>query len=118
MNLGFVVNVIEHPVERAEVLRSAWQLAHKTLVVAARLEWDARALSGQVLADGLVTTKGTFQKLYRQEELRTWVDANLGVRSIAAAPGVLYVFHDESEAQRYLANRVRTRATSPKTESH
>src|SRR5689334_20972603 len=33
VNLGYVVNVIEDPRERAETLRNAWQLAERTLVV-------------------------------------------------------------------------------------
>jgi len=109
VNLGFVINVIERPEERTEALRRAWALARKTLVVAARLEWEARSLNGRAHADGLVTSKGTFQKLYRQEELRAWIDATLGVRAVAAAPGIFYVFRDNEEAQRYLSARVRTR---------
>lgn len=111
VNLGFVVNVIERADERADALRAAWRLARKTLVVAARLEWEARSLNGRAHADGLVTGKGTFQKLYRQEELREWIASTLGARSIAAAPGVFYIFRDDAEAQRYLARRVRTRST-------
>lgn len=111
VNLGFVVNVIERPDERAEVLRSAWALARKALVVAARLEWEGKSLNGRVHADGLVTAKGTFQKLYRQEELRAWIEATLSERSVAAAPGIFYVFRDPAEGQRYLSNRIRTRTT-------
>ncbi len=111
VNLGFVVNVIERPDERADVLRSAWALARKALVVAARLEWEGKSLNGRVHADGLVTAKGTFQKLYRHEELRAWIETTLGERSVAAAPGIFYVFRDPAEGQRYLSNRVRTRTT-------
>jgi DNA phosphorothioation-associated putative methyltransferase len=110
VNLGFVINVIERLDERVEALHSAWRLARKVLVVAARLEWEARSLNARAHADGLVTTKGTFQKLYRQDELQAWIDATLGVRAVAAAPGIFYVFRDEEEAQRYLSARVRTRS--------
>jgi DNA phosphorothioation-associated putative methyltransferase len=37
VNLGYVVNVIENPTERATALRNAWALARKLLVVSARL---------------------------------------------------------------------------------
>src|SRR5437763_1565272 len=37
VNLGYVVNVIEDPVERAEALRAAWKLTREVLVVSARL---------------------------------------------------------------------------------
>ena len=36
VNLGYVVNVIEDPSERREVLRRAWSLARQILVVSAR----------------------------------------------------------------------------------
>ena len=35
VNLGYVVNVIEDPSERAEALRLAWKLTRQVLVVAA-----------------------------------------------------------------------------------
>src|SRR5690349_19552590 len=47
VNLGYVVNVIEDPAERAHALRSAWSLAKSVLVVAARPDWEARAVSGR-----------------------------------------------------------------------
>jgi DNA phosphorothioation-associated putative methyltransferase len=109
VNLGYVVNVIEAPIERQETLRSAWRLARRVLVVAARLEWEARVITGRLHADGIVTSKGTFQKLFRQDELREWIDATLNVRSVAAAPGIYYVFREDEDAQRYLAGRVRSR---------
>jgi len=42
VNLGYVVNVIESAGERAETLHRAWGLARWALVVAARLDWEAR----------------------------------------------------------------------------
>lgn len=107
VNLGYVINVIEDPAERAEVLRSAWSLARKILVVAARPEWEGRDLGGRPYRDGWITGKGTFQKFYGQEELRTWIDSTLGVQSVAAAPGIFYVFRDERDAQGFRARRIR-----------
>jgi DNA phosphorothioation-associated putative methyltransferase len=79
------------------------------LVVAARGDWEAPALAAYRRGDGLLTGKGTFQKFFTQEELRTWIDGALGVRSVAAAPGVFYVFRDDVRAQIFLAARVRRR---------
>lgn len=107
VNLGYVVNVIEDPRERADALRAAWALTEGVLVVAARMDWEAQTLPGLSCGDGMVTTKGTFQKFFSQEELRTWIDGVLAMRSVAAAPGVFYVFRDEVQAQRYFAARVR-----------
>lgn len=111
VNLGYVVNVIESPSERAETLQKAWILAKGVLIVAARTDWDARSLSGQRYGDGILTSKGTFQKFFTQEELRNWIDTILGVRSVAAALGVFYVFRDDVREQRFLATRVRHRVT-------
>ncbi|OBJ57444.1 DNA phosphorothioation-associated putative methyltransferase [Mycobacterium asiaticum] len=108
VNLGYVVNVIEDPRERAETLRSAWALAEKAMVVSSRLTWDARSLTGRPLGDGLVTRTGTFQKLYDQAELGRWIEDALGTEAYAAAPGVYYVFREAADAQAFLAERVHT----------
>src|SRR5262245_10641329 len=73
VNFGYVANVIEDPAERADALRSAWQLAQEVLVVAARPDWEARAVHGRPFGDGLLMGKGTFQKFYSQDELRSWI---------------------------------------------
>jgi DNA phosphorothioation-associated putative methyltransferase len=106
INLGYVVNVIEHPAERAQTLRSAWALARRLLVVSSRLVWDSRGLAGRPFGDGLVTSTGTFQKFYQQAELAAWIEQTLGIQPLAAAPGIFYVFRDPSSAQEFLANRV------------
>lgn len=109
VNLGYVVNVIESAMERAEALRNAWALTTGILVVAARTDWDTAREAGLRHGDGVLTGKGTFQKFFSQEELRAWVDGVLGVRSVAASPGIFYVFRDEIRAQGFLAARVRHR---------
>jgi DNA phosphorothioation-associated putative methyltransferase len=116
VNLGYVVNVIEDPRERVLVLRSAWRLARRLLIVAARPDWEARYVQGRRHGDGVLTTRGTFQKFFGQDELRTWIDANLDVRSIAAAPGVFYVFRDDGVGHAFLASRVRNRRAYRKFE--
>jgi DNA phosphorothioation-associated putative methyltransferase len=108
VNLGYVVNVIEDPAERVEVLLSAWSLARKVLVVASRLDWEARDLVGRPFRDGIITRTGTFQKFYEHTELANWIEQTLGQAPMAAAPGVFYVFRDPADAQQFLANRVST----------
>ena len=41
VNLGYVINVIEEPNERLHVLKEAWRLARRLLIVAARLSLEA-----------------------------------------------------------------------------
>jgi DNA phosphorothioation-associated putative methyltransferase len=106
VNLGYVVNVIERADERAATLRMAWDLAKRVLVVSSRLTWDARDLVGQAMGDGLLTRTGTFQKFYEQAELSGWIEATLGVKPMAAAPGIFYVFRDIAAGQQFLATRV------------
>jgi DNA phosphorothioation-associated putative methyltransferase len=40
VNLGFVLNVIEDPLERAETLRRAFSLTNKVLIVAVRVDYS------------------------------------------------------------------------------
>jgi DNA phosphorothioation-associated putative methyltransferase len=107
VNLGYVINVIEDPQERLAVLSRAWKLTTRLLIVAARPEWEGRDVHGRSFRDGILTSKGTFQKFYRQDELRAWIDRTLGLRSIAAAPGVFYVFRDDQDAEAFRARRIR-----------
>src|SRR5260370_35714200 len=68
VNLGYVLNVIENPIERDDTLRRAFQLAKRALVVAVRV---AHALGiGTEFADGLLASRGPFQKLYSQSHVR------------------------------------------------
>jgi DNA phosphorothioation-associated putative methyltransferase len=76
VNLGFVLNVIEHEGERAETLRSAWSLATSVLIVSARLTNEARDICGQAYGDGCLTKTRTFQKFYDQNELRVWIESD------------------------------------------
>jgi len=106
VNLGYVVNVIEDPHERVEVLRQAWALARRLLIVAARLSLEADLPSRpNWFSDGFLTARGTFQKLFEQQELREWLEESLGEAGIAAAPGIFYVFKDASARESFSASR-------------
>lgn len=114
VNIGYVVNVIERPDERAEALRQAWSYARRVLVVSARLKEDAKGTDFAAFQDGGLSRAGTFQKFYDQSELREWINQVLSVASVAAAPGVFYVFRDEAEREGFLARRFRRRAAAPR----
>jgi DNA phosphorothioation-associated putative methyltransferase len=113
VNLGYVVNVIEDSVEREAVLRQAWSLTKKVLVVAARLTVEYDAAEELRYHDGYLTRLGTFQKLFEQNELRLWIDATLDEPSVAAAPGVFYVFRDAELKYAYVSSRVRRVSARP-----
>jgi DNA phosphorothioation-associated putative methyltransferase len=113
VNLGYVLNVIEDVDERAAALRRAWELTQRVLVVSARMTWDARGLRGRPVGDGILTSTGTFQKFYSQDELRTLVDDCLGAPTLPAAPGIVYVFRNPADAHNLLASRVHRRTAPP-----
>lgn len=102
VNLGYVLNVIEDPAERTETLCKAYALARRTLVVAARV--DQSLDKGIPFQDGLITSRGAFQKIYSQSELREFVGEALGVRPHVAGLGVLYAFKASEEEERYVAD--------------
>ena len=115
VNLGYVVNVIEDADERIEVLRKAWALAREVLIVSARLTIDGRTLrTTQIFADGCLTVRGTFQKFFEQQELRSWIDRTLQVKAVPAAPGVFYVFRDEQVRSSFVATQHRSRSAKPR----
>lgn len=115
VNLDYVVNVIEDPRERRDALRRAWTLAEQVLIVSARLTPDSRSLGeSQELADGLLTSRGTFQKFFEQQELRDWIDQSLEVASVPAAPGVFYIFREEEARATFIAARYHRRAVAPR----
>lgn len=111
VGINYVVNVIENPDERARTLERAWQLAARLLVVAARLDFDRDDAHKVVFNDGWLTTRGTFQKFYGQEELGTWIGQVLDAQPVAAGPGVYYVFRDQGQRDEFLASRFRRRIT-------
>ncbi len=108
VNLGYVINVIEHLNERAETLKKAFNLAKCVLIVSVLFDTESnRAIRAMPHGDGVLTSRGTFQKYYSQLELKTFVKETLGMEPVSARLGIIYVFHDETEKQLFLATRVR-----------
>ena len=113
VNIGYVINVIENPGERADAVRRAWDLSQRVLVVSARLQGDVRGVDFEGYEDGCLTGMGTFQKFYRQSELRAWIGELLDERPVPAAPGVFYVFRDDALRQQFVARRYRRHRAAP-----
>jgi len=114
VNIGYVINVIENAHERSEALRSAWDLCRTMLVVAAQIEFAAPNKEQEEFADGVLTSRGTFQKYFNQHELRGYLETELVADAVPAAPGVFYVFKDESAKQQFIATRYHSRITVPR----
>ncbi|HEV7345006.1 MAG TPA: DNA phosphorothioation-associated putative methyltransferase [Devosia sp.] len=105
VNLGFVLNVIEKPEERAEALRRAFSLTRRVLAVAVMLAGKG---GGSEHGDGVLTSRGTFQRYYTQAELREYVARVLGREPVNVGPGVVFAFRSDEEEQAFLARRQRS----------
>ncbi len=99
VNLGFVVNVIEDPAERQDVLHKAFSLANKVLAVSVMLYSAAR--TGRFYSDGIITTRSTFQKYFSQEELKRYLEELFNKNIFMIGPGVALIFTDTEVEQRF-----------------
>jgi DNA phosphorothioation-associated putative methyltransferase len=105
VNLGFVINVIENLEERIEALERAFSLANQVLAVGVMLASSGPSTGGRCYRDGVVTTRGTFQKYFTQTELQQFLESVLDVDAYPAAPGICYVFKDRLLEQTYLLRK-------------
>lgn len=87
VNLGFVINVVEDPRERAEALSNAFDLAGTVLAVSAMLGKDSYFDAGRSYEDGVITRRDTFQKYFTQTELKEYIESVLQAEAIAVGPG-------------------------------
>ena len=118
VNLGYVINVIEDPQERISTLTKAFDLSGRLLVVSAYMDNGkaTRHAKAVPFGDGVITSRGTFQKLFRQKELRLFIESTLGVQAHSADFGVYYVFKDESLLARFTELRDADRPKATRTE--
>ena len=107
VNLGFVVNVIEDPAERVEAITNAFKLSSGVLAVGVMLHGPERG--GEAYGDGVVTSRGTFQKYFSQEELKDYLEQVLHQEAFLVAPGIALVFADKGLEQRFLTAKYRSR---------
>lgn len=114
VNLGYVLNVIEDPRERADTLRAAWGLCRHLLAVSAQVLVAGRGKNPVEFGDGVLTSRNTFQKFFEQSELKAYLEAELGTEAIPAGIGTFYLFRDEERRQAFLANRYRRREIVPR----
>lgn len=114
VNLGYVINVIEKPEERAETLRAAWGLCRQVLAVSAQVLVAGRGKEPVEFGDGVLTCRQTFQKFFEQSELKAYLEAQLETEAIPAGIGTFYLFKDEARRQQFLASRFRRREILPR----
>ena len=107
VNLGFVLNVIEEPSERLKTVRRAFDLARQCLSVAVMITGKGDINGLHAYRDGYLTQRNTFQKYYRQDEIKTFLESALDMEAIAVAPGIFFIFRDKILEQRFFLDRQR-----------
>lgn len=107
VNLGFVLNVIEDPIERTAVLHEAYELSRKLLVISTLIATSSTPMMGRRYKDGILTSRNTFQKYFRQDELERYIEDVLDTSAVAVGLGIFYVFRSPSDQQEFLANRTK-----------
>jgi DNA phosphorothioation-associated putative methyltransferase len=112
VNLGFVLNVIEDPAERMVVLKAAWALARRVLLVSVMIVGAVPMAGLRQFGDGCLTARGTFQKYYQQAELKAILTQAAGVEPVALAPGIFALFRSPEDEQDFLFERRRGRRAS------
>lgn len=105
VNLGFVLNVIEDPAERVEVLSSAWALARRLLVVATLIRGQEAYSDFQCFGDGVLTSRNTFQKYFEPAEIQALIEDTLHVEAVPVAMGIYFVFREVAQLQDFLSAR-------------
>lgn len=109
VNLGYVINVIEDPLERVTTLKDAWSFARQGMVVSAMRIGHADVSGQTPHGDGYLTSRATFQRYYAQHELIQFVGDSLGERVTPLGQGIVAVFRDK-ELEQSVAMRRRSRA--------
>ena len=106
--MTYVLNVIERPAEREAVLLDAWQNTQRVLVVTSRLTWERRRVHGDDHADGVLTSRNTFQHLYSNAELRHLVERVTTSQGLTPTPGIAYVFRRDRDRLAFVARSLGT----------
>jgi DNA phosphorothioation-associated putative methyltransferase len=105
VNLGFVVNVIEDPAERAEAIHRSFAIAAKVLAVSVMLYGPE--IPGKPYRDGYITSRKTFQKYFTQSEFKDYLEHALGQQVFMVGPGIALIFADNDLEQQFNARRFR-----------
>ncbi|MCU1493424.1 MAG: hypothetical protein JWO62_1188 [Acidimicrobiaceae bacterium] len=102
--LTYVLNAIESADERTRTLAHAWSLAQRILIVTVRTEGERHKVQGDSFADGLRTSRSTFQRLFDPASFRTWVEATLGLQCLPTRPGQVVAFRDRDDLVTHVAS--------------
>lgn len=105
VNLGFVLNVIESLEERTATLQAAWSYCRRVMAVAVMIAGHRPTAGLKPYRDGFLTSRGTFQKYFTQDELREFIRTTIGVEPFAVAPGIMFVFRTAEDERDFVFRR-------------
>jgi DNA phosphorothioation-associated putative methyltransferase len=107
VNLGYVLNVIKEPTERAEALRNAYSLSERLLIVSTMVSRQETDAHSRPYRDGFLTKANTFQKFYAPGELEGLIEQTLDVEVCTLGLGMCVFFRSDNDAELFEANRNR-----------
>jgi DNA phosphorothioation-associated putative methyltransferase len=107
VNLGFVLNVIEDPAERVDVLLRAWRLSKRLLVVSTLVSGQEAYNDVRCCGDGLITSRNTFQKFFEPAEVQSLIEDAIAAEALPVALGIYFVFRQVPDLQDFLSSRTR-----------
>lgn len=88
--LNYVLNVIESPEERLEVLKFCFEMSVQGLLVAVRL-LNERPKIYREYGDGILTKRKTFQKFFTKKEFEDYLYCNLNLKPEFLSPGIAVI---------------------------
>jgi DNA phosphorothioation-associated putative methyltransferase len=109
VNLGYVINTIEDQTERREALLGAWRLTRCCLLIAAQVSLDYAGEQVVTFGDGIVTSRNTFQKVFSQSELKSYIETHLEVSAYPLSIGIFVAFKDKTVEQEFRFRRYQPR---------
>lgn len=107
VNLGYVLNVIEKPLEREDALKKAFELAEHVLCVSTLVAGEETSAHSRAYSDGYVTKSGTFQKFFEPGELEGLIERCLECEPVTLSFGICLAFRTIEEREVFLSNRTR-----------
>ena len=109
VNLGFVLNVIEYPEERAATLRDAFVLSERLLLVSTMAAGQENSAHTKTFGDGFLTKTNTFQKFFAPGELESLIEQALDAEAMTLELGMCVIFRHPEDAEAFEAARNRRR---------
>lgn len=107
VNLGFVLNVIEDPIERIDALAGAWKCTKRLLVVSTLIAGQEAYDDVRTYGDGVITSRQTFQKYFEPSEIQSLIEDTLHVDAVPVGLGIYFVYRETADLHDFLAQRSR-----------